>query len=70
MAEQKKWFARRAIAQVSMVFTSMIVFSSNGFFLRQTFHQIGKDAIRAERVGLIAEIVEDLQQALLAGGGS
>jgi hypothetical protein len=31
--------------------------------------QIRKLAIRAQRIGLVAEVVKDLQQALLAGGG-
>ena len=35
----------------------------------KTFHQIRKYAIGAKSVGMIAEIVEDLEEALLAGGG-
>jgi hypothetical protein len=34
-----------------------------------TPHQIRKRAIGAKRVGLVAEVVNDLQQTLLAGGG-
>jgi hypothetical protein len=32
-------------------------------------HQIWKGAVGAEGVGVVAEIVDDLEQALLAGGG-
>ncbi len=39
------------------------------FPLYTTAHQIGKRAIGAEGVGLVAEVVNDLQQTLLAGGG-
>lgn len=39
------------------------------FTSHKAAYQIRKHAIDAERVGLIAKVVEDLQEALLAGGG-
>jgi hypothetical protein len=35
--------------------------------IRKTLHQIRKHAIRAKGVGLVAKIMDDLQQPLLAG---